>query len=326
MIKGTVMRKAARLLAPVALLAAVTPCTAQEKKRVAIVDFDYATVYSNAASIFGSNRDIGKGIANLLTDKLVGSGVYSVIERSALDRVLAEQNFSNSDRADPAAAARIGKVLGVDAIIMGAITQFGRDDETRSVSGLGRAAGRFGVGGVGTKTAKAVVEVSARMIDTSTAEIIAVASGKGESTRSGTTLLGGGGSPRTIGAGAADMSSKNFAATLIGEAVHGAVNRVAMELDRQAPRLPQRARESVEGLVADVSGDTIILNVGTRAGIRLVIRRVVREVTDPATGQLLRKITQDVGVAVITEADEVSSVGEYAGDQPAQVGDTVVIP
>jgi curli biogenesis system outer membrane secretion channel CsgG len=57
---------------------------------------------------------------------------------------------------------------------------------------MGGITGRFGIGGVSKREAKAVVEVSARMISTDTAEILAVASGKGESTRGGTSLLGAG--------------------------------------------------------------------------------------------------------------------------------------
>ena len=76
----------------------------------------------------------------MLVDKLVADGAYSVIERKALDKILAEQNFSNSDRADPSTAAKIGTVLGVDAIIIGSITQFGRDDKSTDVGGGARRA------------------------------------------------------------------------------------------------------------------------------------------------------------------------------------------
>ena len=82
------------------------------KKRVAVFDFDYATVRTSTAALFGTDIDIGKGIADLLVKNLVTDGTYSVIERKALDKILAEQNFSNSDRANPASAAKIGKILG----------------------------------------------------------------------------------------------------------------------------------------------------------------------------------------------------------------------
>src|SRR5579884_2317972 len=118
---------------------------AQDKKRIAIMNFDYGTVSTSVIQIFGSNEDVGKGIADMLVDRLVNDGKYSVIERKALDKLIAEQNFSNSDRADASSAAKIGKLLGVDAIVVGSITQFGRDDKSKGIGGFGAAAGRFGV-------------------------------------------------------------------------------------------------------------------------------------------------------------------------------------
>src|SRR5580693_9355413 len=114
------------------------------KKRVAVFDFDYATVKTNSAALFGTDIDIGKGIADLLVKNLVTDGTYSVIERKALDKILAEQNFSNSDRANPASAAKIGKILGLDAIIIGSITEFGNETKNTNVGGGGGGFGGFG--------------------------------------------------------------------------------------------------------------------------------------------------------------------------------------
>ena len=105
------------LAAALVICAGLAP--AQQRKRVAVMNFDYATVQSGVQAIFGANQDIGKGIADLLVDKLVNDGTYSVIERKMLDKIIAEQNMSNSDRFDSNSAAKIGKLLGVDAIIVG---------------------------------------------------------------------------------------------------------------------------------------------------------------------------------------------------------------
>jgi curli biogenesis system outer membrane secretion channel CsgG len=305
------------------------PVLAQQKKRVAVLNFEYGTVSSGVAAVFGTNVDIGKGIADMIVERLVKGGKYSVIERKALDKVLAEQNFSNSDRADASTAAKLGRVLGVDAIVIGSITQFGRDDKATNVGGLGSVTGRFGIGGVGKRESKAVVAVTSRMVSTETAEILAVATGKGESTRGGTTLLGAGGSGSTMGAGAYDMTSSNFGATIIGEATNKAVTDLSAQLEQQATTLPT-VQVKVDGLVADVSGNTLVLNVGTKGGVkvgdRLEVRRVSRTVTDPASGKVLRRIQSKLGEVVITEADDSSSVGTYTGTAPAKVGDAVGSP
>ena len=315
------------------LLAALTTAQGQQKKRVAVMNFDYATVRSQVASIWGTDQDVGKGITDLLVDKLVSDGTYRVIERAALDKILAEQNFSNSDRADANTAAKIARILGVDAIIIGSITQFGRDDKSTNIGGgaLGNVTGRFGLGGVRKKESTAVVVVTARMIDTSTAEILASASGKGESSRSGTGLIGSGGSVYGPEAGAGiDMKSSNFGATILGEATNKAVADLAQQLDAKAGALPTTVVQ-INGLVADAEPDgTVIINVGSKAGVkvgdRLDIRRKIREVRDPSTGKVIRSIEDSVGSIVITEVDEASAVGKFTGPAPAKVGDTVSNP
>lgn len=302
---------------------------AQAKKRVAVLDFDYKAVKTTSDALFGQSVDVGKGITDMLVTDLVKSGVYSVIERQALDKVLAEQNFSNSDRADPATAAKLAKILGVDAIITGSITQFGRDDKSTGVGGaaVGRITGRFGVGGVGQKESKAVVGITARVINTETAEILAVAEGNGESSRSGTSLLGAGGSGSGAAGAGYNMSSSNFASTIIGEATNKAVQSVATQLDQNADKLPTRAAAKIQGLVADATGGTLIVNIGSKAGLKvgdkLQVSRVTREVKDPATGKVLRTVADKIGVVTITDVDEGSAVGTFTGDTPAKVGDTV---
>jgi len=298
---------------------------AQNKKRVAVMNFDYATVRSSVAALFGGDADVGKGIADLMVTRLVNDGVYSVIERKALDKIITEQNFSNSDRANPDTAAKIGRVLGVDAIIVGSITQFGRDDKSVGVGGaaLGGLTGRFGGGGVGKRQAKAVVGINARMVSTETGEILAVAEGKGESKRSGLLLGGAGGSYGGAGGGAVDMSSKNFGDTILGEAVGQAVTDVAKQLDDKASSLPTQVLQ-ISGLVADVSGNTLILNVGSKTGVKvgdhLGVFRQGRQIKDPATGKVLKTIETKLGDLTITEVEDTSSTGTYTGEPP-KVGD-----
>ena len=139
------------VMVAVALVAGATAQTADtttqaphaRKKRIAIFDFDYATVQSASAAVFGTNVDIGRGIADLLVRDLVKDGTYSVIERKAMDKILGEQNFSNSDRANQNSAAKIGKILGVDAIVVGSITQFGNDNQNTKVGGGGGGWGGY---------------------------------------------------------------------------------------------------------------------------------------------------------------------------------------
>ena len=321
------MRKALFVFLSLAVLVSSAAAPAP-KKRVAVLNFEYGTVSSSVASIFGTNMDVGKGIADILVGRLVEGGVFGVFERKSIDKIMSEQNLSNSDRADPMTASKIGRLLGVDAIVIGSITQFGRDDRTTSVGGgvMGGITRRYGLGGVGKRESKALVGISARMIDASSGEILATANAVGESSRSGATMLGSGGSTGAAAGGLIDMNSKNFGATILGEAVNKAVTGLASQIESNAARLPTRV-VVVEGLVADVSGASLVLNVGTRAGLkvgdRLEVKRPIREIRDPASGKVIRRIEDKLGVIVITEADEASAVGAYSGAGQPKVGDAV---
>jgi curli biogenesis system outer membrane secretion channel CsgG len=326
-----------RILTPLIALAALitlslpgparaqAPAAAPVKHRVAVMNFDYGTVQSSVSSIFGSDQDIGKGISAMLIEKLVKDGQFSVIERAALDKLLAEQNFSNSDRANPTSAAKIGQLLGVDTIIIGSITQFGRDDKHTNIGGGGFGS-KYGLGGIGTKNSKAVVAVSARMVNVNTGEIISAVTGSGESSRGGTSLIGAGGGWSGGGAGALDMGSSNFGNTILGEATHKAVDDMGAQLDASASKVPTIKLE-VSGLVADVSGNTLIINVGKKAGLKVGdvvdVSRPVRVVKDPSTGKVIKSITDKIGSATVTEVDDDSATASFTGAGAAKVGDAI---
>ncbi len=200
------------------------------KKRVAVFDFDYATVHQYSYAIFGRDIDVGRGISDLLVTMLVKDGTYSVIERKSLDKILGEQNFSNSDRANPASAAKIGKILGVDAIIVGSVTQFGNDTKNTGVGGVGAGLGKVGLGGFSRKESKAVVGIDSRIVDIDTAEVLAVAEGKGESKRTSTSMTGGGGAWGGFGAGGVNFGASDFQNTIIGEATKAATEMLSTNL------------------------------------------------------------------------------------------------
>ena len=314
-----------------ALLVLTLSCAAQTsgKKRVAVLDFDYGTVQQYVYGIYGSNQDVGKGITDMLVEKLVNGGKYSVIERKALDKILAEQNFSNSDRANPATAQKIGQILGVDAIIMGSITKFGRDDHSKTIGGGGFAPRGFGLGGIKKNESKAVCAISARLVDTTTGEILAAVTGEGESKRSGTSLVGAGAGTGGGGVGGFDSHASNFGQTLLGEAVTQAVGDVGLKLDNSATNVPTKKVE-VSALVADVSGNTLIINAGSKTGLRvgdkLEISHAGRQIKDPTTGKVLKTITTKIGDATVTEIDADSATLNFTGSGPAKVGDVAKTP
>jgi curli biogenesis system outer membrane secretion channel CsgG len=314
------------LTAGLADLTAAAQSPAGRRPRVAILDFDYGTVQSTSSAIFGTNVDIGRGIRDLLVTDLVKDGSFSVIERAALDKIMTEQNFSNSDRANPASAAKIGKLLGVDAIIVGSITEFGNETKHTNLGGNGGNWHGVGFGGVGHSNSKANVGISARVVNVDTGEILAVAEGVGQSARSSNSLLGGGGNWHGFGGGNADFGSSDFQSTIIGEATKQAVDKLTADLVTNAPKVSVRSVQ-VEGLVAAVDGGQVVLNVGARAGVhqgdQLEVVRVTREIKDPATGAVIRRLSSTVGVVRATDVDDASAVCSVVSGSGFKTGDSV---
>ncbi len=231
------MRTLARVWVSAILFALVSALPAQAqatRPTVALLDFDYGTVQK----WWSGNQDIGKGIADMIVDELVNDGSFRVIERKRLNAILAEQNFSASDRADPSAKtlAAVGKVLGVKYLIVGSITKFGLESSNKSVGGGGFGS-KFGVGAVGKSEGKANVAITARIIDTATGEIMVSSKGDGTSKRGGLLLGGAGGGGGGAGGGVLNFSASDFHDTILGEATETAVKATVAKLIAAKGRL-----------------------------------------------------------------------------------------
>ena len=209
------------LAAALATAAAMSGSAQAQSKRpmVAVMDFDYGTIDN-----WWGQYDIGKGMADQVVDALVNDGSFRVIERKKLDTVLAEQDFAQSDRADPSAAklAKVGKVLGVKYIIAGSITKFANESRGGAVRVKG-----IGLGG---KKAKSEVALTARVIDATTGEILISAKGLGESSK-------GGGASFSSGSFGVGTNSEEWRNSGLGEAQEKACNAFVTALVAKKDRL-----------------------------------------------------------------------------------------
>ncbi len=109
------------------------------KTKIALIPFQYLRP--------GMVTTLGKYIAEELTTALFNSGKFKIIERNLLNTVLDELKLSQTGAINPSSAKELGKVTGVDAVVVGTIQDL---------------ANRFGV--------------NCRMIETESGEIFAAAS------------------------------------------------------------------------------------------------------------------------------------------------------
>lgn len=292
---------------PTTTTSAVTPTAygpspaAVFKKRVVVDPFDYSAVMTSVQSIFGTQQNIGKGIQAMLVNRLHQGEKLIIVDRAKVSEVLAEQDFAAGNRVKQGTGSRIGRISGADAILAGDITIFGRDDKKKSGAATAMAGWCKLCGAVAAsrKEEKAVVAITYRLIDAETTEVIATGEARGESTRKSTNWgvaiasLGNGG-----GAAAVDMTSTNFAETIIGEATQDCVKKLAEILTKQAQEMKRRVRE-VEAYVADINAGNLTIAAGTDDGVNVGevfdILHVDREVKDPVTKEVLDRITSRVG-------------------------------
>ena len=223
----------------------------------------------------------------------------------------------------------MGKIKGADVFLMGDITTFGRDDQSKQVGGIGgRIGAGFGGFGLKKKQSTAVVAIAYRLINATTGEVIVTSEGRGESTRKSKSLALGGASGRNFGVGGAGMESSNFAETIIGEAVLNCVNKLGEALDAQADKV-KPAKIEISALVAKVTGGQVIFTAGKPNGVyegqTLEVHKIIDEVKHPVTGEALETITEKVGELTVSRVSDSISFGVFCGTD-VQVGYQVKTP
>jgi len=298
-----------------------TPVSTSSKRILAIDEFDYGTVKSSAQAIFGTNVDLGKGIQALLMKRIAESGTYRVVERRNLGKLMAEQDLGASNRARQGPNARIGRIVGADAILMGTITIFGRDDKRKGIDLGGYAPRVLGRTRVGVGEGTAVVAISYRLVDAETSEVIDQGEARGESRRKSSSLSIAGAGSRGGGFGSTDVTSTNFAATIVGEATTECIDKLAGTANTRAGMVHQRSLE-IEARIADVSGDRVYVAAGEVNGVakcdRFDVFRVRREILDPVTKEVIDYDLERVGQLLITEVRERVAVGAFNGTAPPE--------
>jgi len=131
----------------------LTRAASKDKPRVAVLEF------KNKADNQWWWHGGAEAAQDVFVTELFKSGKFRVVEREQLEALMREKGLTLSGDVDPSTAVRVGKLLGVNYLLTGSVTEYGNT----SVGG-----GGFGVS-AGKK--KFVAALNARLIDTSTGEI-----------------------------------------------------------------------------------------------------------------------------------------------------------
>lgn len=221
-------------LSPAALAQASSSETTSDqgpvlKRRVAVGRFTNSTPYGRLLLSPGQADPIAVQASDMLTNALVGSGHFFVFERGDLETLNAERAMS---------AADASRLVGVDALLLGSITQLGRRNEGKQ--GFLNSQRRQAV--------NATVEI--RLVDVRTGQVFFTASGSGEATTETGEVAGFG-------------TRAGYDATLNDRAISAAIADTMTSVINQ---LQQRAWFTD---ILRVSGDTVFVSGGQSQGLRV---------------------------------------------------------
>jgi len=302
----------------------VTPTVTQAKIRIAVMPFKLGQIQR----WWGWDWDPGEGISDMLVTELVNSGRFSVVERERLDEVLQEQNLTREGVVDAATAARIGKVLGVQLFVFGTVTQFSLDSKVIKLPVVGELA-----------EWRARCTLNARLVNVETSEIMAAVTGQGAKSQSNVRL-----SEKWGDLSGFTFGSSRFEEHILGKATTKAVEDVAEGIEEKTVGLtpvvvipevtptvtPEVEPEVIEGLVAKVSDDEVVINVGSQKGVKVddifSVRRITETITDPETGEVILETKDKIAEIKISQVHERAAIAKITllgVGKEIEVGDLV---
>ena len=194
------------------------------------------------------------------------------------------------------------------AIVRGVVTKYEAAAGSSSLS-IGGGLGSMLGGRAGTRSQRAVMEISLRLVNTSTGQVVSTSSAQGSA------------SSRTSDAGlvntwsGATVGGEMFRATPIGQAGEDAIMRAVDQIAAGMRNVPWSA------VVVDASETGVYLNAGAdrnvQAGLTLSVWRPGRTLTDPRTGEVLDVEMARIGqVRVESVRDRLSIASVVEGEIP----------
>lgn len=169
------------------------------KRKIALGRISNETSYGQSLLRDNSGDPLGKQVTDLMSKALTSSGGYLVFERPDIGRLQAESRLTDT---------RLN-LVGVDALIIGSLTEFGR----KTVGATGFVSS--------SKRQVAFAKIDIRVVEVSTGHVFFATSGAGEASTE---------TASTFGFGSQASYDGTLNDTAIRQAVSEAVNRLTVEM------------------------------------------------------------------------------------------------
>ncbi len=220
------------------------------KRKVALGRVTNETNYGQSLLRDRSDDPLGKQVTDLLSKALTESGAYVVFERPDIGRIQAESKLADTKL----------NLIGVDALIIGSLTEFGRKTigETGFVSS--------------SKRQVAFAKMDIRVVDVNNGNVFFATSGAGEASTESASTFGFG-------------SQASYDGTLNDAAIRLAVSETVSRLSTQMQARPWQT------YILKTNGNQIFMgggkSQGVKAGMEFAVFTAGEQIKSPQTGALI---------------------------------------
>lgn len=230
-----------------AQLAVASPAKPILKRKIALGRITNETSYGRSLLRDSAGDPLGKQVTDLLSKSLTESGAYLVFERPDISRLKDESALTGMKM----------NVIGVDVLIIGSLTEFGR--KTIGQSGLLSS----------SKKQVAFAKVDLRVVDVNTGQVLFATSGVGESSTETESTLGFG-------------SQASYDGTLNDSAIRLAVSETVNRLSNEMAGRPWQTffLSAEQGRYFIAGGKS----QGLRPGMLFSVQTAGEKIKSPQTG------------------------------------------
>ncbi len=260
------------------------------KLRVGVVNFQNKT----PSKVLG----IGEAAADILGTILQKTGRFIVIPQQDMESISHQQAMGASGMINPDTAAKMGEVLGLNAIVTGAVTAYSEAEEGQDYLVYKK------------KKQIARVTVDYRIVDTTTGVQLMADSGAGIYEKSVGTALGMGG-------------KSSYDSDLRDGALRDALTKAMVNM------MKQLGKRKWSGRIASAKGSQLYINAGQKSGIqvgdKLLVYRPGDAIIDPVTKVKLGMEENFIGEVTILQNDlgDAADLSLARGGGQFKTGDIV---
>lgn len=291
-------------------LASRLPASAQQQPTIAVMNFSTQGLTGDWWGQF----EPGVALSDLVTDELVNTGNFNVVERAKLGDTMQEHQLDTSGAVDPETAVRAGRLVGAHFLVEGNVLQF--EQTGASGANAGQAIGGI-LGGVagGYHSTRVTIKVAVRVVDTQTGRIVQAF----DDEQTQTANSWGAGGISFLSGTYGSYHNSNFTSSAMGHLIDAEAKLIAAHIDpRRLASVP--SMPSLSGHIIGIDHGYYIINIGSSRGVSVgqyfAVNKVM-QIRDPGTGRYLT-VNEPTGRLQVTAVSAETAIARRVSGSPSK--------